>query len=169
MLICKTCGISFEPVRPTGRGGPPTAHCPGCRQSGAARTWTFHQYYITHKDKFKAASSLRRKNKPAEVAAAHAAWRKKHPDYAADRSRAKLYGLLPDKYRLMLASQDGRCAICHRPPSGKRGLHVDHDHTTGAVRALLCSACNSVVGFSETSGVPLREAEAYILLHTAPK
>lgn len=44
----------------------------------------------------------------------------------------------------MLAAQDDRCAICREAP--KRAFHVDHDHTTGIVRALLCGPCNSAIG-----------------------
>lgn len=54
------------------------------------------------------------------------------------------YGITADDYALLLAAQDGRCAICY----GKRpgNLDVDHDHKLGncreAVRGLLCKRCN---------------------------
>lgn len=54
---------------------------------------------------------------------------------------AKTYGLGLGDYDRMLASQEGRCAICRARPKSKR-LAVDHDHKTGAVRGLLCSRCN---------------------------
>jgi len=51
----------------------------------------------------------------------------------------------------MLFKQDGCCAICgihHTIIHEKTGkaLHVDHCHTTGKVRGLLCFTCNSAIG-----------------------
>lgn len=47
----------------------------------------------------------------------------------------------PDPFRsgvaLLRTWQQGRCAICADPPSV-----IDHDHTTGRVRGLLCIPCN---------------------------
>lgn len=59
------------------------------------------------------------------------------------------YGLTSEQVELMVAQQQGRCAICCQPPSGKRHcarLHVDHDHITGKVRSMLCSGCNKALG-----------------------
>lgn len=53
----------------------------------------------------------------------------------------KKYGLTIRAYDLMLLNQGGACAICRRFPKTKR-LNVDHDHTTGQVRGLLCYVCN---------------------------
>ena len=47
----------------------------------------------------------------------------------------------------MFAEQAGRCFICGTGPGKRWGvLCVDHDHETGAVRGLLCHACNSFLG-----------------------
>lgn len=54
-----------------------------------------------------------------------------------------------EEYDAMLEAQGGGCAICGATESGHgrtRNLCVDHDHTTGAVRALLCHGCNGGLG-----------------------
>lgn len=59
------------------------------------------------------------------------------------------YKLTLDQYLELVEAQGGACAICRRkPPAGAR-LCVDHCHTTGAVRALLCIPCNVMVGVYE--------------------
>lgn len=58
----------------------------------------------------------------------------------------KLYGLTVEQYDAMLVEQRGRCAICGEPM--KKPM-VDHDHGTGAVRALLCNGCNLTLGWLE--------------------
>lgn len=50
------------------------------------------------------------------------------------------------QYRDLHDKQDGLCAACHLPASGKHRLHIDHDHSTGAIRGLLCAGCNSALG-----------------------
>jgi len=50
-----------------------------------------------------------------------------------------------DEYDVILSSQGGMCALCGITPSATRRLAVDHDHTTGRVRGLLCSSCNRTV------------------------
>jgi hypothetical protein len=51
------------------------------------------------------------------------------------------------EYAAMLAAQNGVCAACGKPETGRNqygpvSLAVDHDHVTGKVRALLCMRCN---------------------------
>lgn len=48
------------------------------------------------------------------------------------------------------AAQQGKCAVCgaHQDKFGNR-LAVDHDHTTGLFRGLLCSVCNTGLGRKE--------------------
>ena len=71
--------------------------------------------------------------------------------------------LTEDDYAALLAAQDGRCAICRRPPKeGGRRLSVDHDHATGAVRGLLCFRCNRGLPTYATAQW-LASAFAYVL------
>jgi hypothetical protein len=54
------------------------------------------------------------------------------------------YGLTLSAFEAMRAAQDGLCAICRDP--FVETPHVDHDHATGKVRALLCLLCNAALG-----------------------
>lgn len=65
------------------------------------------------------------------------------PEKMRDQRLRWKYGISNDDYLLMLKIQDGRCLICER--SGLK-LVVDHDHSTGEVRGLLCSNCNTALG-----------------------
>ena len=62
--------------------------------------------------------------------------------------RFQHYGVKREQWEHMLKEQKGVCYICGNAP-GKHGLHVDHNHKTGKVRALLCGPCNTKVGFWE--------------------
>ncbi len=58
------------------------------------------------------------------------------------------YGITIEQYDEMLAAQGGVCAICGNAEADARlyKLHVDHCHSTGKVRGLLCGACNRGIG-----------------------
>lgn len=63
-----------------------------------------------------------------------------------DRKVRAVYGLGPGDYERLYAAQNGRCAGCRRATGRTKKLAVDHDHTTGEVRGLLCSGCNRAIG-----------------------
>lgn len=55
----------------------------------------------------------------------------------------RTYGITLAQYNKMYKDQKGKCKVCKRHVER---LYVDHDHTTGEVRALLCPACNYAYG-----------------------
>ena len=71
---------------------------------------------------------------------------KESPAYrkARDGYLKRTYGITIDEYDLLLASQSGGCAICGGRSGGKN-LAVDHDHSTGQVRGLLCKRHNTAI------------------------
>lgn len=74
----------------------------------------------------------------------------------------KKYGISTETYEQMLASQGGVCAICHTKPDGK-DLAVDHCHTSGKVRGLLCSNCNTALGLFGDDLERMIRARDYLL------
>ena len=80
------------------------------------------------------------------------------------KATAKRYGITVDDYNQMLAEQNGACAICKCPPTTKR-LAIDHCHTTGKVRGLLCGPCNVSLGQFRDDPRVLLEAAKYLLKH----
>lgn len=95
------------------------------------------------------------------------------PDIKWTKDLAKKFGLTPDDYVTMLEAQDGGCAICGdfkpggRPRSdGTVRLAVDHCHTTGKVRGLLCRRCNVVIGKVADDTSLLGKAMSYLDHHS---
>ncbi len=77
----------------------------------------------------------------------------------------RMFGMSLEEYDEKLKAQDGVCAICGGLcKSGKR-LAVDHNHTTGKIRDLLCGNCNGGLGkFLESPELLLKAAD-YIRKH----
>jgi hypothetical protein len=65
--------------------------------------------------------------------------------------------------------EQGGCAICGKGENGGRRLHVDHDHTTGKTRGVLCFRCNSMLGFSQDSIETFQKAIDYLNKHKEAK
>jgi hypothetical protein len=62
-----------------------------------------------------------------------------------------LYGITLEEYNSKLEQQGGGCAVCGiKIPGGNgKNFYVDHNHTTGQVRDLLCHNCNFVIGYAK--------------------
>ena len=72
------------------------------------------------------------------------------------------YGLTPEQFYEMHKKQNGKCAICNQEPKTKRGLHVDHCHTSNRVRGLLCHGCNTGIGAMKENVSIMRNAISYL-------
>jgi hypothetical protein len=89
-------------------------------------------------------------------------WHSKTPiEKQATRVKA-MYGISPEEYIEMHKQQDGKCAICEEKPTTKRGLHLDHNHSTGQVRGLLCHGCNVALGSFKENTDLLGKAIEYL-------
>jgi len=86
------------------------------------------------------------------------------PDQYRENNYRRSYGITVPQYEAMLARQQGCCAICRKPPKGRR-LAVDHCHTTNAVRGLLCTTCNTAIGALYDDPVILQRAIDYLFFY----
>lgn len=74
-------------------------------------------------------------------------------------SRKSNYGVTPENYSRLLVLQNGRCAICRN----KAKLYIDHCHSTGKIRGLLCSMCNLGLGHFKDSPDIMNTAIEYLV------
>jgi hypothetical protein len=117
--------------------------------------------YATDPDYRRKRLAHNRAYKAAHKAAILARQRRRRADPAyRERHRVHRYGLSLEDYKAISARQDGACAIC-RKKSG-RILCIDHCHSTGKVRGLLCSKCNSGLGFFQDNSRLLQAAMDYM-------
>jgi hypothetical protein len=65
-----------------------------------------------------------------------------------------------------LRKQNHACAICVQKFSDKRRPAVDHDHSTGMIRAILCRQCNSALGLFGENSIALSNAITYLKTFT---
>lgn len=90
------------------------------------------------------------------------AWREKNKDYVASAKEAQRvkqkYKISLEQIAAMAEAQQHCCKIC----SNKRPLTVDHCHSTGVVRGLLCQQCNSVLGLAYDDQAILHNAIRYL-------
>lgn len=90
----------------------------------------------------------------------------KPESYATRGRRSRLrvnFDLTPEQYDKLLAEQGGGCAICGTPPEAEGRRHpVDHCHTAGTVRGILCGNCNRALGLFRDDPELLTAALAYL-------
>lgn len=102
----------------------------------------------------------------------------KVPNFVSLENKSHAYTILnrfklsPEKFYEMLSNQNNLCAICQKPETQiKRNynkvkmLSVDHCHTTGKVRGLLCMKCNAALGMFKDSIDNLKSAILYLSSH----
>lgn len=80
-------------------------------------------------------------------------------------TRALRYGLTEAAGRQCLSDQGYRCAVCRTPFAHPDEMCMDHNHDTGAFRAILCVSCNTGLGLLKDSVPVLRAALAYLERH----
>jgi len=94
-------------------------------------------------------------------------WRKKNPEKVKDYRLKKRYGITIDQYNDTLEKQNHCCYICKKHKSEfDKPFGVDHCHTTGKVRGLLCGKCNRAIGLLEDNKDIINSAKEYLEKNT---
>ncbi len=143
----------------------------GCDRIQLARGWCQRHYSAWYekehpRDRKAYAREWREKNRDRYRAMKRkhsAAYRKRHP-HVARAGILRRHGLTIEAFERMATEQGGVCAICSKPDPRDR-LHVDHDHATGIVRALLCGPCNRGLGSFRDDIATVTRAVSYLQEH----
>jgi hypothetical protein len=161
------------------------AQCKSCRAKQAVKDRANRTPEQIQKER--ESRRLYRRNNKELIRSANSEWKSKNREYVRemqrmyrerdkDRYRRNTrrtqlrvnYGITPDDLNGMITSQGGVCAICQRSlDSSTKWLipHVDHDHKTGKVRALLCGRCNAAIGLFDDNTAVIRASADYIDQH----
>ena len=84
-------------------------------------------------------------------------------DKRKDRYLQKTYGICLEDYNRMLTEQGKACKICGTTEPGSKGVFaVDHCHSGGHVRGLLCNNCNMMLGLVYDNTKVLMNAIKYL-------
>ncbi len=111
------------------------SYCPPCHKEYARER--SRKYWVTHPEK-----------RPEQK-------------LANRKVKLKRFGLTIAEFEEMVQLQQRRCAICNDLPN-RENLDIDHDHKTGKVRGLLCSACNRAIGYMGDNPERLIKAANYL-------
>lgn len=132
-----------------------TKRCPKCD------TWKeLEAFGVTHRGYQSYCKDCRKKSKKGKPTSP--AQQKSHRAYILRTT----YGITMEDYDSMLEAQGGVCKICCDIPTGRfKYLCVDHCHSTGKVRGLLCHNCNKALGMIKDDISRLRRMLSYLEEH----
>lgn len=93
-----------------------------------------------------------------------AKWRKKNPNKyninGREVTRFWRWGLLQADIDVMVKEQNNKCSVCGE--CFTRTPHIDHCHTTGLIRGLLCFRCNILLGMARDRISVLKQAIVFL-------
>ena len=131
---------------------------------------------VCHRPGSAAYRRLRWARRPAEMTATRKRWEAANPDKVRAMRRKsqvkRAYGLDWETYQRLNEQHGGLCGICRKASTNRwrgvpRSLSVDHSHSTGAVRGLLCECCNLMLGYANDNIEVLEAAIRYLKRHAA--
>lgn len=94
-------------------------------------------------------------------------WKDKRNQRESRGKFLRRYGITVAERDALLLGQGSKCKICEMPiafigKSATTGAHIDHCHSTGRVRGILCASCNTTLGKFGDDPARLRKAAEYL-------
>ena len=144
LLMCRTCEVPKATDQfYKSRHGTLERQCKGCKNAYA-------------RERMRSNPDARERKRQSYL-------RNTNPERRRAYNLKAMYGLSLEQYEAMMVAQDRTCVACEeRFGAGRDAVHVDHDHATGVVRALLCGPCNRALGHAKESPSRLRALARYI-------
>lgn len=122
------------------------------------------EHYQANKAKYAAKSKAWRMANPEKARANRKRYYEENKETSLEYSKwyslNKKFSLSKEQYKLLLEKQKHVCAICGKGCT--KALAVDHCHTTGKVRGLLCNNCNRGIGHLKENIENLSNAITYL-------
>jgi hypothetical protein len=88
------------------------------------------------------------------------------PDYKWRGALRRNYGTTPEFIYDLYLAQRKLCSLCDvelsEPGTGAGGVHIDHCHSSGRIRGILCQPCNHMLGLAKDNVDTLLRAAAYL-------
>jgi hypothetical protein len=81
------------------------------------------------------------------------------PEYRRQYKLKTYYGLTTTEFSAMVLQQNNQCKICEEQLDNPQ---IDHCHTTGKIRGILCRPCNMSLGLLKENTNTLRNMIFYI-------
>ena len=179
-LICNNCNIekAIKEFRKDQYNN--TGYTTSCNQCNAVKQRKYRKdnqvsynskaldYYHKNKDRINAMRRLRKngvstttfhKIKDLNSYYHRNGWKKNKEKIWKERG---ILDMTYDRYEEMLCQQNNCCKICVKSTEIVGTLHVDHCHSTGKVRGLLCNNCNNGIGKLADSILLLQKAINYL-------
>jgi hypothetical protein len=171
-MVCSHCReakpiVEFSPSYvKRGRGT-----CRDCLKASAPRSSERRaKWHVVNKGRLNAQARERYARDPdkarADARAVYARRKARHgAAWAEEVHRGLLrskFKITPEEYAEMLSAQGGACACCGGVNENGMRLAVDHDHSTGMIRGLLCGTCNTGIGALGDGADGVRRALAYL-------
>jgi hypothetical protein len=103
------------------------------------------KWWAAHPDLRKKYNKTYQQKHKEEIKQRRKEWAKRHPDAKRNWHYRVLYGISAQEKRSLLAFQNSKCAICSIDINISTG-HIDHSHSRGCVRGLVCTKCNTCLG-----------------------
>jgi len=136
------------------------------------------QYREEHKEEIKIKQKEWREQNKEQIALKAKEFREAHQEeiklkakekYQRNKDKQKshqlqmMYGISLAQLEDMILSQNSKCAICGKELTIQKGGYVvDHDHTTGKVRGILCPQCNFLLGNAQDNLDIMKGAIKYL-------
>ena len=148
IALCKRCGKSKR-IKSKG-------HCASCAetiriQSSSETTNKVREYHKQYRLKPESVAKEKVRNEKRSLTSTYKDRRSRN----AFLLRLSKYGITEDFY---LSECQKGCQIC----GSTERLHIDHNHSTGKYRGILCSKCNQGIGLLNDDSNLLQKASIYL-------
>ena len=160
--LCTKCNTEKPLAEMVKRGDTHKSECKSCKNAAGREKLKTNSEY-REKERMRGKAKYQRdKEKHCAITKRYY---QENLEWRKDLHLQKTYGITMDTKLKMREEQDNKCAICKEEFENDKSAYVDHCHTTGKVRGLLCHMCNSGLGMFRDSHDIIVRALEYNKMH----